>query len=335
MKKILYMILLAGVVLSSCTRTITIMREPVEDRLVILALMHTSDTLHDVAVKVSGEKGLTDPDESAVVRCTVNGEAVPVIPGWSSYEFTVDATFKPGDEVMVDAEYDGMYAFSKVVVPEAVEAELADTFHQVEYGTDWVTKTIFAKLRIKDISGDKTYFRIGDMRHQRHELYPDKVRDVWHIQSRYFDLGNDPILHDDYIMTNEDDMLSVLNPTNYFRVFSDRLFEDSVAEVQLSFVEDLFQHYDYHERPYESYSILNVVIEHISSEAYYYYKALNSGKMTGFESYGGLIMEPVVIPTNVTGGLGYVNVSMDTNIPIILYHHMLDDEGNVVEVDKY
>ncbi len=325
---------LAGAVLNSCTKTIPIMREPVEDKLVILALMHTSDTLHDVVVKVSGEKGLTDPDESAVVRCKVNGEYVPVTPSeWSAYEFIIDAAFSPGDEVMVDAEYDGMYAFAKVVVPEAVEAELADTLEQVEYGTDWVDKTISAKLRIKDIPGENTYFRIGDMRHQRHEFYPDRVQDVWRIQSRYFDLGDDPILHDDYIMTNEDDVLSVLNPTNYFRVFSDKLFADGTAEVRLSFMEGLFQHYDYHERPYESYSILNVVVEHVSSEAYYYYKALNSGKMTGFESYGGLIMEPVVIPTNVTGGLGYVNVSMDTNVPIVLYHHRIDGEGNVVEVE--
>ncbi len=43
-------------------------------------------------------------------------------------------------------------------------------------------------------------------------------------------------------------------------------------------------------------------------------------------------MEPVVIPSNVVGGLGYVNVSMDSPVSIMLRHYRLDYDGNAVEI---
>ncbi len=345
MKKILYIIIVMALALNSCTKQFPVNREPVEDALSIQALMHSADTMHCVLVYISGELGLRKPDEGTVeVTCTVNGEDVPVVPdeAVNAYNwFWIDADFMPGDDVRLDVRCEGMHAYSEVTVPQRVEMELADTLVQITHDNGYTGKTIFTDLRIKDVPGEDNYYRIGPLRHRIHGYYhprygdyPDPMYfDDWREYEKAMNLGNDPILHDDYIITNEKDILSELNPTNYHKIFSDKLFADDVAQVRVSFHESFLRHYDYGNFPYESYSEASVSVEHIDRDTYYYYKARNSAEMTGFNSYGGLVMEPVVIPCNVVGGFGYVSISMDSSVSFRLRHYILDENDNPVEVE--
>ncbi len=325
--------------LASCKKDYPLEREPIEDVLTVQANLHSADSSHLVYVHVSGENAIEGVGESAAVKCSVNGVDVPVRPhevfgSTGVYEFIYD--FEPGDKARLDVEYEGMHAYSEAVVPQRVEVELVDTVQMVEYydygdGTMGKSMELFLKVRIKDIPGEKTYFRLGDMRHLLRTYYwkkgdggqllPDPViNDSWKIYSdnRGWQLGSNPVLHDDYMITDEDDLLSAINPTNYYRVFSDKLFVDSEVVVEFSFHEDWLNHFDWYSDVSETYSILKVSMEHVDYETYNYWKALNSERMG---SYGGLIMEPVIIPNNIVGGIGYFSISMDTSFEIVLRHY--------------
>ncbi len=340
MRKTIYIILIAIAALVSCTKDYPLNREPIEDVLTVQANLHSADSSHLVYVHVSGINGIEDVGESAAVKCSVNGVGVSVGPHeiWGKtgvYEFEYD--FEPGDKVRLDVEYEGMHAYSETVVPQRIEMELVDTVQRVEYydygdGTTGKSMELFLKVRIKDRPGEKTYFRLGDMRHLLRTYYwkkgddghllPDPVvQDSWKIYSdrNGWELGSNPVLHDDYMVTDEDDLLSAINPTNYYRVFSDKLFVDSEVIVEFSFHEDWLNHFVWYSSVSETYSILTVSMEHIDYETYNYWKALNS-EMMG--SYGGLIMEPVIIPNNIVGGIGYFSISMDTSFDLLLRHYV-------------
>ncbi len=349
MKKILY-IIMAAVVMASCTRTLELDRKPVDDKLNILALMHSSDTAHFVYVKVSNDQGLlTAEEEQTSVICTINGTEKIVAEPYSGLggKFRFEAEFNPGDRVRIEAEYNGMKAWSEVVVPQPVDIELADTSRKVEIKQDEERITVLADLLIDDIVGENSYYRVGPLRHEILHIFhqwpeedgtprPDKAWMHVRASSLNINIGNDPILNDDY-MVEGDEMVS-FSPYNYFRIFSDKHFADSQAEVSVSYKEnELERFYGYyfnlpeHLKETEVVSTVNIVIEHLSPEAYRYYKALNVGKMNDYDSFGGLLMEPVVIPNNVEGGIGFVDISMDSLIPIPVHHSMMQEfDGNTM-----
>ncbi len=355
MKKILYIILVA-LVLGSCTEIIPLGRGPLEDCLDMLALMHSSDDEHVVYLRLSNDNGLTSADEDAVITCTINGgEKIEAehkfmmgIPG----KFGFEAKFRPGDEVLLEAEYRGLYACSKVVVPQPVGMELLDTTMIMKYiedgDNDETRVTYLIDFLLKDIPGENNCFRVGASRHHIRHIFhqwpdesgnprPSETRDHWRVSGN-IDIGRDPILHDDYMVSNGDDLISMINPTNYYMIFSDRLFTDEEAEIQVSFegyrLETFYGGYlnlPEHLKETEVISTQHLVIEHISEETYRYYKALNSARIFSYESYGGLLMEPVIIPSNVQGGTGFVSISMDSTVPVPIHHSMMEGfDGNTM-----
>ncbi len=247
-----------------------------------------------------------------------------------------------GDKVRIDAEFKGLSAYSEVVVPEPVGLELIDTLKSSSQGIDRIEENIYANLRIKDIEGEDSYFRVGNMRHHLYQTYrlapdqdgsqrPDEINEQWKVKS-YVYIGRDPILHDDYLVNEDDDILSSLNPTNHFKIFSDKLFKDDAAKVQVNFDESTLDKYIRIVSPpedienTESISTAYLVIEHIRPETYRFYKAMNAARTFSYESYGGIIMEPVVIPSNVIGGVGFVDVSMDTTVAVPIGHFIMDED---------
>ncbi len=349
MRKILF-ILSLGLVFCSCTKEIFLDGDSIEAKLDLSAMMRSSDEEHFVYLMVSDKNGLTSAEEGAVITCTVNGKEVHTasdsgigIPG----KFKFRADFHPGDKVLLEASYRGLYAYSEVVVPQPVEIELVDTTKIVKYiedgENDETRVTYMLDILIKDIPGENSYFRVGDMRHHIRHIFhreedeggnplPPVIEDHLRVIASYPDIGRDPILHDDYMVSNGDDLLSTINPTNYFKVFSDRQFADDAAEVEMSFRADYLEKFNGmlqfflpdNLKETEVISVNHIVIEHITPEAYRYYKALNSSRMFMYESFGGLLMEPVVIPSNVVGGVGFVNISMDSTIPIPIHHSMME-----------
>jgi hypothetical protein len=140
-----------------------------------------------------------------------------------------------------------------------------------------------------------------------------------------------PILNDGYTPQAVIDRYSHTNagflfefsPVNKTRIFSDRLFPDGSADVHFSTDAeslrwenhgnngDELRRYHYH-----CTRTLAVRLLALDEGAWAYLSAVNRAKSRDGFNY--LLVEPVVFPTNVEGGLGYLSVASATPLELAL-----------------
>ncbi|MBO4602337.1 MAG: hypothetical protein J5651_04170 [Salinivirgaceae bacterium] len=145
-----------------------------------------------------------------------------------------------------------------------------------------------------------------------------------------YSYGNDPILSEGEMpkSSDEDDAdFLVSNIINKHKVFADRLFNNSTAEISISvnlpfgniFSPDKIYAYDYLEHLSEDYLLMSgtvynmkvkLSIESINENQYYYLKALNVVESDGYVDIATL-SGALKIPSNVNGGCG--NICLTTN----------------------
>lgn len=153
-----------------------------------------------------------------------------------------------------------------------------------------------------------------------------------------YSYGNDPILSEGEMpkSSDEDDAdFLVSNIINKHKVFTDRLFNTSTAEIRISislpfsdiFSPETIYAYSFLKHLPEDYLLMSgtvynmnvkLSIESITENQYYYLKALNVVESDGYEDIATL-SGALKIPSNVNGGCG--NICVTTNsmleIPIL------------------
>ena len=181
------------------------------------------------------------------------------------------------------------------------------------------------KITLQDLPGEKNYYRL-DISHELQQL-------VTYWTYRYDAGGNlvkeqrDTLLtsvpmpkiinREDIILTdghphNYNDEENELFPTtrNKYNLFTDNRFPDASATLKVytptyhTEPPYFFNYIDYHNS-----QTITVSIYSLTEEQYRYQKALNT---LDDENYEEVLMEPVSIPTNVTGGLGFVGADSRT-----------------------
>lgn len=177
------------------------------------------------------------------------------------------------------------------------------------YG-DWNTYRQF-KISLQDRPGEKNYYRL-DIRHDMTVYGQDFA-------------GNDTVVHirNTELINREDIILTDGNPTNgsdddndlfgtyienKYNVFADSRFTD--ASCTLKVYTDLYNAYgSLYIYDIIRYSrTITVRLLSISEAEYRYLKALNCLESDNYED---TLMEPVIIPSNVVNGLGFVGVSSE------------------------
>ena len=127
-----------------------------------------------------------------------------------------------------------------------------------------------------------------------------------------------------------DDLFADMMPYNMTKVFSDRFFKDSDCNVTVRFVWNskymfLGKWDGYRGHPAESVtkkSTILVRLMSIGKDYYDYLRAVNSFYPSEFE-YNPFI-EPVEIPSNVEGGLGFIGAGSAYDYPVVLLDGVVD-----------
>ncbi len=338
MKKILYAIL-AMMLMGSCSNYIELDVKMPDKRLNLNALLSTGDQTHEIFLyertdsrERPAKKGM-EPVKGAEVTCYVNGEVVAVAEevyveneydDWGSlrdYKYVFNATFRPGDKIRIEARRGDDCAYAEVVAPDAVDIELLEVLDsEFDYNEHVTHNALIYSIGIDDIKGEDTWFRVGnaprymDMTYHFHykdgtQIRPDGYDE--HVDNAHIYIEKDPVLNDGY-MPDDRELLSNLNPTNEYRIFSDSQFKDSKAEVKFYIDKYVYSYYFFQEEWEAATSVdatlqQEICIEAISFETYCYYRALNVAEVWGYEI--SFISEPVILPCNVTGGLGFVGIA--------------------------
>ncbi len=340
---------------ASCTNTIEMDISLPEKRIIMNAMLSTEDEIHAIYLS---ERTDNRNDESyqgveniygAKVTCHVNGELVAVAEEYTEndnmvrtreigpYEgafgksyYWFRAAFKPGDKIRIEAEKGNRKVCSEVTVPKPARMEFLGMTSSVMQINEWESKKVFnLDLRIEDVAGQNTYYRVGnperamDLLFRFHDSEGNKTKDD--VVSRHSDspdiyIENDPVLNDGYMPGSTDEIFGTLNPVNTFRIFSDAQFRDKDAVISMS-VEQEGNNYGllYIEEGASEVEVsptLRISIESLTFETYNYYKALNAGETFGYDI--SFLMEPIIFPANVTGGLGFVGISSGCIIEIPL-----------------
>lgn len=324
MKKTYIFLFAILLTLGSCTNDIPINRDHEGGVLIMNANIDAQDESHHVYLGKSLVLSLDSLDEGSV-KCYVNGELLAEglqvednSARWRAqkrYDFS--SPIKAGDVVRLEASgrsgSEEMSCSAEVVVPQAVEFVIYD--YDIVNGH--TSKDAFFTLNGMDIVGESNYYRLTVYHDARVYFYNDNPQEG-EQESFYYDIEQTAAYDYDY-STGE----AILNEGfatdhNDYMIFSDNLFADELFSINFTAYNS--QWVD---------AIMNCIMEHesdrvevrekytvklwsLTREYYEYVKALDAYGYGGYEFYE----EPVSVPTNVSGGLGFVNVSNSSTFEV-------------------
>ena len=334
MKKTIIILALAAV-LVSCENTLKYVYDPTDAQVTILSALSTSDTEHEIILS------WTYPDKvdalpGADVTLRVNGVAhkasevpadVPEDPDFYYYRnrftiYRVNADLKPGDDVVFEADKSGKKARAGITVPSApllISVDTATVVRTIHYSSIFETdefeqEYLDVTVKMKDIAGEDNWYTLNcylevesDFIYEGEDGAEYSVKQLAREFISYETFG-DGILEDDYAV-QKGTLLEELLPTNAMHGFSDRQFKDSDATLRFSIPSHELGRYWYVDNGYkriESVYHLRVCLSTIDHDYYNYLRGLNNMHAYGYDVSP--IIEPTMLPCNVSGGYGMVSV---------------------------
>ena len=333
----------------ACQNTIKYEYDLGDGKMTILGQLSTADTTHTVFLSMSYPDRI-DSLPGATVECFVNGSrilarSVPagyseetdwmtgetsLVPNslpYTRYEF--EAIFKPGDKIRVEATKGEMDAWAEIVVPQPITVISVDTvtvakssvYQSVDGADPYEQEYVEFTARLGDVKGADNFYSMDPKISTAIKLSIGKEKDYETINegpaSVDYETFHDMILEDGY-SSGMGDIFEDILPENHTGCFSDKMFKDSEATVKIYVPTYYFDFY-----PYNYFYIASKVevdrtfrlsVKSFDRDFYNYLRAINNMQCYGYDVSP--IIEPTMLPGNVTGGMGIVSVASESGIDI-------------------
>ncbi len=302
--------------------------------------------------KLLGETGATvelyvnGRKVSTGVQVRDKGEETGIYDRYANTLYILKASLREGDVVKITAKSGNLYVESEVPVPPAPDL-LDVTFRKIiqkhsQTATlgpgedDYSYSTYEFSLNMKDHPSSDDYYRLvayreGEIRYCFEEVgeAPREEREEVKDYLKY-NSSSDPILTDGYASMDTQDESIVsrileITPDNDMKCFTDRLFKDKGATLTFSMDSSYVKttgRYVWNKidengdlqfafpTRIEMDPKVAVCLRSISFDEYCYLRTMNAGRTVGFSL--SLIAEPLSIPSNVKGGLGFFAVENES-----------------------
>lgn len=351
----LYLIIHIGIILfsTSCENEIPYTPAHSEPQLIMNALLDAGETENYVYLNLSGIHGLSHVEE-ATVNLYVNGQLIekaeelpPLKPIGSldmvydpnaplnnlpeiakRKKFRITTVLAPGDDIRLEAtaENGKYHTTADVTVPYPVNPIHVDTcLASLREYNGWGTYRQY-KVTLQDRPGEKNYYRL-DIRNDittygQYDNYKDTI-----VYSRETEVINreDVILTDGNPSSSEDDEDDFFGTyiENKYNVFTDGRFSGTTCSLKVYTKLYNYDNSGLYNITRRSRSII-VRLLSISEAEFRYLKALNTLESGNYEE---ALMEPIIIPSNVKGGLGFVGISSETRMTMQLPDEIIDNEN--------
>jgi len=321
MKKILLTLPVLALALCACTYELDYISDRDTELIVLNAMLRTDQTEHVVWLSESRCDGILQLSD-AQLRCYVNGtlvaeaEETPEEITRVAGKYVFSAEIRPGDEVRLEASYKKLKAQATAIAPVPALLAGVDTASLARspyyFSGKYDCPTLSCKLRLQDIPDQPNWFRIHvhydemGLEDPFHQLYEHGIN---------FDFNRDPILCDGNPQPLKIDayqeLISALSRETAYCKFRDSEFADKTAEVEIQIRKTEFDYFKYVLFKPDGTSMTRVKNLHIdflsiSKEEYDYLVQYEKANTDGdFELY----REPVHIPSNVEGGLGFFSIA--------------------------
>ncbi len=250
------------------------------------------------------------------------------------------ASLKPGDKVRltVDANH-GTYQAStpELTVPDPVEITNVATSHVTVAHLDYSEDYLQIRADVPDRKGEDNWYcvSIREVSHGTY-LFKDDGPNLFVSANKtaYIQDLDDPILLDGNLSQSNLNIFD-FSGNGEFACFSDQMFRDGTAHLRMNILsrhngEDSFRLLG--KRLAETYGTdildgrvfdkviascqLQIRLSQCSQDAYYYLRTLRTISSDGYDPR---IVEPVTVPSNIIGGIGFVDI-VNTAVACIDLH---------------
>lgn len=320
MKKILLTLPVLALALCACTSELDYISNRDSELIVLNASLRTDRTEHVVWLSKSRADGIVKLSD-ARLHCYINGklvaeaEEVETSPFESASRYLFSAQIQPGDEVRLEASQGALKASATAVAPRPATLAGVDTVSIARspyYSVgNYDCPALSCKLRLQDLPDQPNWYRLF----VRYEEYETEHPEYLNECSIEFGFNRDPILSEGKLPSLKEnalqELLDALTEVNTYCKFRDTEFADKTAEVEIQIRNTEFEHFihAYYEPevglpPREKNLYFDFIT--ISKEEYDYlvqYEKAHSGADIA------ILQEPVHIPSNVEGGMGFFTVS--------------------------
>ncbi|MBP3642860.1 DUF4249 domain-containing protein [Parabacteroides johnsonii] len=323
MKKNLFILsILASMLFPACENELPYMDKPQAPQLLMNAFLEAGKEENTVSLRmIEADKQQADYVSNGSIVVYVNGEkteTAQVDKGYRSFgdpNCMLKTSFRPGDRIRFEATAeDGQYqAGCEVEIPLPIEDLIrVDTLRTQLRGSSSMMDCMQYKITIHDRPNEKNYYRLiieentyrvsseTGTRYGPFPFYPEIINQ------------EDIVLTDGHLTTADDDKFGILDWTirNTNNVFTDGRFENGSYTLKvytsIPYIRELNR---------KDHFYLDVTVRLLSlSQSYYrYLRAMNC---LDSEDYNETFMEPVIVPQNVSGGLGFVGASSEQRVTL-------------------
>lgn len=327
-KSLSLVMLLLCILFTSCTKEIPFNKEKNEPILIMNAMVNAAQTSHDVFFAFTDQNEPIAVTGDITLTVYVNDQEIETITeSMTDNKITFPCVLKAGDKFRLQAiDTHGHQVMAESIVPQAPKGVL--TFRAEDYM--WVSENrkrsgLKYVVTLDDPIEELVYYRLQSQvkieEYTVEEGIKNRVRDPEWANSLI--IVDDVILSDGHPRSNPDaedyDLMGTMDyDPNLMGIFDNKRFKNSPCT--LSYVVSTYhmqRYFDIGDAPesdnYTSYSA-TVHIQKISAEAYKYFQLLNKLKS---ENYSEMINEPIEVPSNVTGGTGFVSCINEISTTIV------------------
>ncbi len=341
MRKFIY-IVLNIIILYGCQNYIDVPNPDTDPKLLVNADLNCADSEHIIYV-AANRMGETQGLSDAHLKCILNGKDLSVEKMSVSDEEYEDykihgfpyrffGKMEPGDELRIEVVSGGMKAYCELKAPETAEILSADMKPRSVITTDDIKKSYYDfSLKLRDIKGAGSWYRLrAEFVIDVEVIYKNTDGVIVHgpLRSIFTDRESvisydDPILNDGYsgdeldFDSLESFIASIMPKMNVCKIFSDKYFCDSEAELHFSTEENPNLDFYYllpemwnssaSSATVEGSAYVQLYVDTLPYESYAHYRALNSAENIGYSDV--FLSEPTIFPSNIVGGLGFVSIS--------------------------
>ena len=321
-KNLSILFMLTSMLFPACENELPYMNKPQAPQLLMNAFLEAGKEENGVSLcMIDADEQQTDYVSNGSITVYVNGEKTEtaqvekIYGSFNAPNCTLKTPFRPGDHIRFEATAeDGQYqAGCEVEIPLPIEETIrVDTLRTQLKGNSSMMDCMQYKITIHDRPNEKNYYRLIIEENTYRISSEDGIE--YGPFSSYPEIINqeDIVFTDGHLTTTDDDKFGILDLTvrNLSNVFTDGRFENGSYTLKV-----------YTSIPYISESnrkdhfYLDVTVRLLSiSQSYYrYLRAMNC---LNSEDYNETFMEPVIVPQNVSGGLGFIGASSEQRVTL-------------------
>lgn len=240
------------------------------------------------------------PVEDATLQITINNKLYDATYSKEDSAYVLLQPLAALDQVKINMTHQGEQVESTTIIPQAPEILAIDTFSAEHITQGRGNRYLDFKIRLKDVGGENNYFRL---------LVTHTCTNCPTVHSGYFITSTDSYETTDPVLLNgsiggknDSDLGLAFTPGNPLSIFRDQLFEGREYTLRFS-IDYRYGYWISEEEVLQNH--LSIQIQAISGDLYKYYSTLQSHWYLSRDK----VSEPVVIHSNIEGGLGILGAA--------------------------